>query len=473
MCPVRTTSGLLLYEYDGNGNVTKRTDARGVVTQFAYDELNRATRKMYTEPGVPSDQKTPNVTYCYDGLTAGGTDGVCTGSRAASVYGRLSETWTTASSTKQLGYDALGRVVLSRQTTDGQAYDFGTGTGNPGYQYNLADGLTMLKLPSGRTVLYGYDAATGQVSTIGRSDGTKWADQFSYAAGGALSGMRLGNGVVESWHYNSRLQPVSIAAGTLTLGYGYGTASANNGNVRSQTITAGSTTFTQSYDYDGLNRLTKAEETALAGQTGWLQEYVYDRYGNRAVYSAEGRYIPDPAGTPQVTTRTETAVATIFGNNQWSGAAYDGGTASAGNVTSIPGFTFTYDAESRLKTVVHGAATIEYRYGGDGRRVEKVQGTAKTVYVYDAAGNLAAEYATMPETGPCTTCYLTADHLGSTRAMTSQSGAAVALHDYLPFGEEIGAGVNGRGALYGAELPRLKFTSKERDAETGLDYFGA
>jgi RHS repeat-associated protein len=49
----------------------------------------------------------------------------------------------------------------------------------------------------------------------------------------------------------------------------------------------------------------------------------------------------------------------------------------------------------------------------------------------------------------------------------------VAFHDYLPFGEEIQAGIGGRSALYDLADPKQKFTGKERDVETGLDYFGA
>jgi RHS repeat-associated protein len=48
--------------------------------------------------------------------------------------------------------------------------------------------------------------------------------------------------------------------------------------------------------------------------------------------------------------------------------------------------------------------------------------------------------------------------------------------DYLPFGEELFAGTGGRtiGQSYGAaDSVRQKFTQKERDHETGLDYFGA
>jgi RHS repeat-associated protein len=47
----------------------------------------------------------------------------------------------------------------------------------------------------------------------------------------------------------------------------------------------------------------------------------------------------------------------------------------------------------------------------------------------------------------------------------------VSRHDFRPFGDEISrSGISGYGS--DAAIP-LKFTSKERDAETGLDFFGA
>ena len=41
------------YTYDANSNVLTKTDARGVTTTFAYDELNRVTSKTYSD-GTPS-----------------------------------------------------------------------------------------------------------------------------------------------------------------------------------------------------------------------------------------------------------------------------------------------------------------------------------------------------------------------------------------------------------------------------------
>jgi RHS repeat-associated protein len=73
--------------------------------------------------------------------------------------------------------------------------------------------------------------------------------------------------------------------------------------------------------------------------------------------------------------------------------------------------------------------------------------------------------------------WLVADQLGTPRMIFEQSGSLSSMkrHDYLPFGEEIGAGVGGRTPQQGytGDSTRQRFTGQERDTETGLDYFGA
>jgi len=194
-----------------------------------------------------------------------------------------------------------------------------------------------------------------------------------------------------------------------------------------------------------------------------------------------GSYIPNPTGTPTAVTQ--------FTNNQWlgTGASYD----AAGDATGVPGSTnetFTYDAENRVNTA-NANGTITYIYDGQGRRVEKTASTFSTIYLYDAADKAIVE-TTVPVTGtsfptdaPVTgTEYLIEDHLGSTRLSMNNQGQVVRRYDFLPFGEEIVAGVGGRGADYEPSnyvYPTTpddvlhKFTSKERDSETGLDFFGA
>jgi RHS repeat-associated protein len=74
--------------------------------------------------------------------------------------------------------------------------------------------------------------------------------------------------------------------------------------------------------------------------------------------------------------------------------------------------------------------------------------------------------------------WLITDHLGTPRMTLDQTGSLASMkrHDYLPFGEELFAGVGSRTTPLGysvADGVRQQFTSKERDNETGLDYFGA
>lgn len=149
-----------------------------------------------------------------------------------------------------------------------------------------------------------------------------------------------------------------------------------------------------------------------------------------------------------------------------------------GNVHTTESYSFTYDAEnwqiSETNTIGNPAA--QYFYDGDGRRVKKIAGAGTTIYVYDAMGHLAAEYTDAPAgTPPCQTCYLTYDHLGSTRMVTGENAQVVSRHDYLPFGEEIPGNSTGRNSLWEPSTHQVsqKFTGKERDPESGLDYFGA
>jgi RHS repeat-associated protein len=62
--------------------------------------------------------------------------------------------------------------------------------------------------------------------------------------------------------------------------------------------------------------------------------------------------------------------------------------------------------------------------------------------------------------------YYLSDHLGSTTMVVSAAGAIENESDYYPWGGELKISATDTGNHY-------KFTGKERDAESGLDYFGA
>jgi RHS repeat-associated protein len=196
----------------------------------------------------------------------------------------------------------------------------------------------------------------------------------------------------------------------------------------------------------------------------WKQTYSYDRFGNRT-FDAAHTTLPSPLTNPAIN-----AANNRIADNQ--GYGYD----LAGNLTTMPGLVMSYDAENHQVSANDGQSfgVSTYAYDGDGRRVRKVTatGSATTIFVYNAMGQMVAEYESNPAQGNGGTSYLTSDNLGTPRVITDSSGGVQARHDYLPFGEEIGL-VGGRTELqkYVVDNVRQKFTQKERDVETGLDYF--
>ncbi|HEY9432819.1 MAG TPA: Ig-like domain-containing protein [Blastocatellia bacterium] len=109
----------------------------------------------------------------------------------------------------------------------------------------------------------------------------------------------------------------------------------------------------------------------------------------------------------------------------------------------------------------------------------RVRGGGTDPRVKDMAGNsLAADVTwtfTTAQNGSGGIKWLVTDHLGSTRMVVDETGslAGIRRHDFGPFGEELFAGIGIRSAAlgYGADSVRQKFTGKEKDDETGLDYF--
>jgi RHS repeat-associated protein len=464
---INPESGTTSYpQYDGNGNLMQKADGSGNTISYTYDVLNRVTLKTYS-----GTLTAPPVTYCYDGQTFAGTDGQCTGSPVTNFIGRLTQVYSTVSSTKYTGYDSMGRVTGSVQTTDGQPYVFG-------YAYNLAGGMTSMSFPSTRVVTFGFDPAT-RINAV-TSAARNYATSVGYASHGGISSIALGNGLFETTSFNVRLQPFDIRLGASAgsnslweLQNGFGTS--NNGNVLQQTITAAGMlgSIVQVYRYDPLNRLQLASENPSSPgapvcpdtNSQWCEQFSYDARGNRLIAA-----------------RTNVGVSplepTAFdANNRISGTGwtYDG--AGRGNITANPiAQTFVYDAENRQTSATSGSSTTQYVYDGDGRRVKRIDpGGTKTIFVYDAAGNLAGEYSTASNSAAVQ--FLTTDHLGSTRVITDASGLVKERLDYRPFGDDIlvtqgspRSGATGYGIDVGV---KQKFTSKERDSETGLDFFGA
>jgi RHS repeat-associated protein len=135
---------------------------------------------------------------------------------------------------------------------------------------------------------------------------------------------------------------------------------------------------------------------------------------------------------------------------------------------------YTYDAENRISTVDAGS-TATFTYDAEGRRASKNAYT----YLYDLAGHAVAElnsgtwdrsevYAAgrhLATYAGSTTYFPHVDWLGTERVRTNTAGNIVETCARLPFGD-------GQSCT-GSDVSPLHFTSKQRDTESNLDYFGA
>jgi RHS repeat-associated protein len=448
------------YQYNDNVHLTKKIDPRNISITFGYDALNRPITRSYSD-------STPPVDYIYDGERVSG--GI------ANSKGRLTRVLTSSPFVSSYTYDAfddMGRVLNTTQTVESNP-SYGMS-----YQYNLAGGLTSETYPSTKVYATSYDIA-GRIAGVTGPNSKVYAESFTYSPHGGVAQMKLGNGLWEDANFNNRLQPTEIGIGSgqtgtasvdrLKLSLDY-SATDNNGNVKSQIITVptiGSvtgTTLTQCYTYDEFNRLKTAEEKSGAACTGaviWTQKFTYDQQGNRRFDT--GTTVPVSFPNPTINTSNNNRI------DGGQGYLYD----LAGNVIQDPSHAYSFDAEERQATADNGA-TGTYSYDGKGQRVKSITSTGTTLYVYDVMGRLIAEYTSGNATGSGTS-YITADMLGSPRVITTQDKSVKTRHDYLPFGEEIPAGYGSRTAQqgYAVDNVRQKFTGKERDTESGLDYFGA
>ena len=519
-------SGTVSYTYDANGNLLTKLDARNITTTFTYDALNRPKTKMYVNDGGI----TPAVSYLYDsdafptGAPSPFNRGSSTGRLVAVNYGGGSQG-------DYFGYDELGRVVRKTQRLGSINFPMTASYNRAGAMLNESypSGRTV-------TMAYDNAGRLSNLAgTLGDSTFRNYATGLSYTAAGQLTKETFGTTPTPLYHrmtFNSRQQMDNIRLGTgavdnfgatdnwnrgeLRMYYNSDSMPAsganNNGNLyRAEHVIPMDDNIDQHansvsyYNYDSLNRLKSVDELPIASWVnaggGWLpqsyaQRYKYDRWGNRTI---------DTPGTWGIGINRKAFDVNTSNNRltmpvgQTGMMTYDAaGNLTFDNYTNTASHNYQYDAENRLKQAMVGSTTNTYYYDADGRRVRRVTGATETWQVYGLGGELLAEYpanaaAANPqkeygyrngqllvvydatETGNKQWQWLVTDQLGTPRMIADLSGSLTGMkrHDYLPFGEELYAGMGIRSASTGYAAPdkvRQQFGTKERDNETGLDY---
>ena len=443
-------TGLSTDTFDAAGNRLVHTDAKGVVSTTAYDALNRPTSVSYTDA-------TLDVAYHYDEANS------VTGCATSAPVGRLTRIVESAVTTTYC-YDPLGRVIQKRQVT-------ASATDVTSYGYTLAGRLSQTAEPDGTVVSNTYDAlgqlSSVQVSALGSSAQTV-VSGMTYLPFGPVTSYTLGNGQVVTRTYDANYALTDLASPALNLHF----ARDALGRIVAEGSTAGASPATETYHYDVFSRLLEVDDASGSP----VQSFTYNRTGDRL--SKTGGI--HASGTYTYTT----------GTHQLSGVGASSRSNDAnGNTTGISAggtaWGLGYNGRNRLTVVQADGATVgTYAYNALGQRIQKVvtlPSAATIRFAYDESSHLIGEYASdkrdyiwageLPVavvTTSGTTSqvdYVTADHLGTPRAITDASGTLVWQWAWVnnPFGEQAPTSVG--GYTY-----NLRFPGQYIDAETGLSY---
>jgi len=465
------------YAYTGFDALLTRQDARGVVTTYGYDGLNRLSTVSYSTAGTNA-LSTAAVSVVYGS--------------AAPKLGQVIEVKQTGSGNstpwkENYDYDALSRISSRTVWLGNQAFSYATA-----YEYNQAGQLKTVTYPSSRLVTMGYDSR-GRLVSLG---GTRvYISGASYSPAQQLTNVNLANGVSENYGYSAqRLQLTSQSAtkGATTLMnlvYSYTSPQTRNGGTKTgdsgqlMDITGSivnSGVKDQSFSYDQVGRLLQASGYGVENQ--WQRRYSLDRWGNRTkVESFENgawctkqvvKFKQGSDGQPignRATAVQDYSQCSLVASNAMS---YN----ETGDVTVYGGQKYAYDAEHRPVQVLDNVGEgLQYTYDAANRRVTKLAGSVATNYVWEgghviaeyngATGGLLAEYIyagdrLLAREAAGTVTYYHPDRL-SARMLTDVSGNWVGTQSHEPFGEQ----VEERDLT-----SKWRFTNYERDPETGSDY---
>jgi RHS repeat-associated protein len=440
---VSPDTGTTSRTFDAAGNVLTRTDAKGIVATNTYDALNRLITTNYAD-------STQNITYSYDDLN--GTTG-CSNSNPIGRLTRIIENTVTT----VYCYDVQGGVIQKQQITS-------AGTDTTGYSYTTAERLSGIVYASGTLVSYARDG-DGRIQSVGVTppggSASTTVSSVTYQPFGPVSGYTLGNGqaINRTYDANYRLTDLTSPAFNLHV------ARDAMGDITAIGNAPGANPATETYVYDPLYRLLSVTEAN--GTT--LESVTYNQTGDRLTKTgsglATGAYTYN-AGTHQLNA-TGNAARTVDA---------DGNTTAITEAGSTYGFG--YSDRNRMSVAQLGGSTIaDYTYNALNERIQKVTGTATERYDYNEVDQILGEYgatnrdyiwlgnipiANVDTTnGTSTITYVTADQLGTPRAIADSSGNTIWQRAYQgnPWNE---VAPTSNGYVY-----NLGFSGQYFDAETG------
>ena len=356
------------------GSPAQYTDPLGAVTQLSYDpehKLAGLQAPLGTNYSVGYDsnsnpttlidalgnQQSMSFTSYNNPLSFTGASGYTTAYTYDRNYNLTGMAYPDGSA-MQYTYDSRGNVT-SWTNRRGHTITYG---------YNSQNLLTSKTYANGAQVSYTYDGHRNLLSSVTALWGTT---NFTYDSADRLTGVAYPSGQSIQYVYNSGGQRTSITDSTgFTVNYSYDAVG------RLSQLTNGSGAPIVSYAYDAAGRLARKTMG-----NGTHTTYAYDADGNPLHlinYSSGG------------------AVLSEFDYS------YDAlGNRTAMN-TSSGAWTYGYDADSQITSVVLPGGSVQYTYDANGNRVSssttsysvnnlnEYTAAGATAYRYDADGNLIA-----------------------------------------------------------------------------------
>ncbi len=486
------------YGYDNAGRTISQANNLGQTTRYSFDDINRVitttdplTRStqlsldLAGNPAVFTDTMTRTATLSYDNSyqLLGLTYSSCITCNVSYKYDPLGR---RTSMTDSLGvslysYDSLNRPITVR---DGLSQTIT-------YTYDLGSRLTGITYPyngsSVRTVTRGYNNANRLTSV---QDWLNNTTQFGYDPDGDLTAINYPNGVTSTIGYDNADQLISM----------------------SHVIT--STPFLSfTYTRDKVGQLATSDEGTALGAHG----YVYDPYrlmgeAITATTNVSNSWTLDAATQIKSTKSSPTGSSATTTNRTYDNANGLSSWLENLGATSTKNITFTYDLTgnrtiqrdsissqtgnrtiqrdsissqttnytyNQLNQLTDYNGVAQYKYGGNGLRMQKVQGGSTQNFAWDVAAGLPlllqdgmASFIYGPGGMPLeevtnagSAYYYQTDQLGSIHALTDGGGTVANSYNYDAYGK-----VNSStGTVYNP----FGYAREYTDAESGFVYLRA
>jgi RHS repeat-associated protein len=436
------------FAYDAAGQLTSRTSASGVQTTFSYDALGRVVAETVAERSDPDDPRSPTVDY----VTSFGYD----------AAGNLTSTTTPAGRTTRFEHNAAGEVVTVRHP----------GITNPTrFEYDAAGRVVRTVEPTGRSVRHVFDAAGRETRTeVTGSEGAVLTTSYAHDLAGNVLAVTDPRGTTTTYTVDASDQVTSIRQPTrpgdaITLELGHD----RSGNLVRVRNGNGANTWT-TYNAWGLPQSTVEPPTKRypdVEDRRWSS--TYDASGNRTVlaepggstrtttYDALDRAVThravDASGQESLTTSSQleydldgrpTRIELDDGHTVEEATWNDRGLVTATTSDRRTHSLFSYDADGLPATDRKITGDITYEWDEAGRLVRQDTATAPTVAFrndYDlATGVLTQRHH--PE-GRTAWSY---DQFGRTEAIVTHSPSGTVEQD-VRYGYDANSNITSRTSL--------------------------